>query len=156
MSAGTRDTIYPHQRRLASTTMSISVLARKLLWGRSGYRCAFTGCGQALMVNLGDAESGILAESGAILGEEARIRSGRGAGPRYDRDYPREQIDSYANLILLCPTHHTLVDKDGGPSFPVEQLEAMRREHEERVSRPETPADSAAKALEERLVASVV
>lgn len=135
--------------------MSINVVARKLLWGRSGNRCAFPGCGQALTVDLGDPESGILAASGVILGEEAHIRSAQPTGPRYDAEYPGGQIDAYPNLILLCPTHHTLIDKNGADDFSVESLERMRREHEEKVAASDAPSDAAARALEERLVAAV-
>ena len=41
-------------------------------------------------------------------------------------------VDDISNLIILCPNCHRLVDWDGvgGRLFPVDQLRAIRREHE--------------------------
>ncbi|MFS0885513.1 NACHT domain-containing protein [Aeromicrobium sp. 179-A 4D2 NHS] len=66
-----------------------------------------------------------------LIGEEAHIRSGRVNGPRHDPDYPESQIDSYENLILLCGTHHTVVDKQDGRAFSVAELEQMKARHED-------------------------
>ena len=43
--------------------------------------------------------------------------------------------DTYANLILLCPTHHTLVDKAPENTFPEEPLLNWKAEHERDVER---------------------
>ena len=40
-----------------------------------------------------------------------------------------EERDSYANLILLCPTHHLLIDKNTD-DFPAERLYKMKIDHE--------------------------
>jgi hypothetical protein len=50
----------------------------------------------------------------AVIGEIAHIVPSSPTeidNPRYDPDYPRELVDTYDNLLLLCPTHHTVVDK---------------------------------------------
>lgn len=135
--------------------MSIGVADRKLLWGRSHNECAYPDCRQELTVDLADRESRVLAQSGVVLGEEAHIRSGRPAGPRYDSDYPSEQIDSYANLVLLCPTHHTLVDKDSGSGFSVSQLETMRADHEARMRDGEDEEAERRRILSERMAAAI-
>ncbi|BBU22619.1 HNH endonuclease [Mycobacterium xenopi] len=57
-----------------------------------------------------------------VVGEEAHIRSGRPDGPRYDPDYPSADIDKYENLMLLCPTHHTLIDAHNGDAHPPTHL----------------------------------
>jgi hypothetical protein len=56
--------------------MTISVRDRKLLWGRSGNRCAFTDCRRQLTV---DAE-----ETGrdAVVSQEAHIVAEEEDGPR--------------------------------------------------------------------------
>lgn len=153
---------YPHVRyRLAFTSstsgefVGIGVVDRKLLWGRSWNICAFPACQQNLTLNLEDPESQILAESGAVIGEEAHIRSGQAKGPRYDEDYPTDKIDSYANLILLCPTHHTIIDKDGGRGFSVTDLEGMRSDHESAMQQSATVEDESYRQLTERMVAAV-
>ncbi|MDP7707519.1 hypothetical protein [Mycobacterium sp. TY815] len=70
-----------------------------------------------------------------VVGEEAHIRSGRPNGPRYDPDYPRADIDKYENLMLLCPTHHTMIDAHNGDAHSVESLLKMKLLHEEQQER---------------------
>ncbi|WP_203043096.1 HNH endonuclease signature motif containing protein [Pimelobacter simplex] len=135
--------------------MSIRVADRKLLWGRSRNRCAFPDCSQLLTVDLHDPESEVLGEAGVVLGEEAHIRSSQDGGPRHDGEYPPERLDSYANLILLCPTHHTLVDKDGGRGFTVEDLEKMRSNHEGALQQLESAAAERKRVADERLAAAI-
>jgi hypothetical protein len=52
-------------------------------------------------------------------------------------DGPRGQADggedTYENLILLCPTHHTEIDKAPEGIFTVEQIYEWKQAHEERV-----------------------
>lgn len=84
------------------------------------------------MPRLDEITGAILSGAGILIGEEAHIRSGRPTGPRHSPSYV--DVDSYENLVLLCPTHHTLVDKDGGKDYSVQQLEEIKREHEEWVS----------------------
>lgn len=135
--------------------MSIRVVSRKLLWGRANNLCAFPGCSQELTVNLDDPESRVLDDAGAVIGEEAHIRSGQTDGPRFDPFYPEAQIDTYGNLILLCPTHHKMVDKEGGRGFSVEDLEEMRRNHESAMSATRSAAEEARRRILERVTASV-
>lgn len=135
--------------------MSIGVVERKLLWGRANNLCAFPGCSQELTINLDDPESRVLGDAGAVIGEEAHIRSGRVDGPRHDPEYPRDQIDTYSNLILLCPTHHTMIDKDGGRGYSIENLVQMRFNHESAMSATRSTADEARRRISERIAASV-
>ncbi|MEU3185160.1 hypothetical protein ABZ707_13300 [Streptomyces sp. NPDC006923] len=107
--------------------MAIRDVDRKLLWGRSGNECAFPGCWQELTVDLG-AEPAL--QKAVVLGEEAHIVAREDEGPRGDPGVPLADRNAYDNLILLCPTHHTLVDKDHGSDFPVDALLAMKRAHE--------------------------
>ncbi len=50
-------------------------------------------------------------------------------GPRADASYPAEKLNSYDNLILLCGTHHGLIDSLAG-DYPVERLRQMKADHE--------------------------
>ncbi|MFG3097228.1 HNH endonuclease [Streptomyces sp. NPDC048202] len=133
--------------------MSINVLNRKLLWGRAGNRCAYDGCDQTLTVDLGTEESEVLSMVGVVMGEEAHIRSARPDGPRHDPQYDSNKLDTYENLLLLCPTHHTLIDKNGGAGFSVETLQQMKLTHERRVTERLGQDGESRRELSERMAA---
>lgn len=113
--------------------MTITAQSRKLLWGRAHNVCSFATCWQALTADEVDARTG--EAFAVVVGEEAHIRSGRPEGPRYEPDYPSADIDKYENLMLLCPTHHTLIDAHDGDAHKVEILIKMKRRHEEQQGR---------------------
>ena len=106
--------------------MSISVLDRKMLWGRSGMRCAICQVVLAPRDELGGS---------TIIGEEAHIVARSPAGPRGDSPLTAEQRDRYSNLILLCPTDHTKIDSEphGASEYSSERLLEIKRRHEEAV-----------------------
>lgn len=102
--------------------MSISIRDRKLLWGNSGNICAI--CNEKLTT----------VENNGILGEEAHIISSKQNGPRGNIPIAQSEIDSYENLMLLCPNHHTEIDKNVD-YWTVEKLKEIKRKHEEKVER---------------------
>lgn len=110
---------------------------------------------QLLTVNIDARESSEFRASGVVVGEEAHIRSGSVAGPRYDPKYPADQVDKYDNLVLLCPTHHTIVDKDLGAGFSIDALVAMKRQHEQSVQQALSGSERQAREVEERTAASI-
>lgn len=57
-----------------------------------------------------------------VVGHEAHIVAEEDDGPRGDPSMPVSERNAYPNLILLCPTHHTLIDKDNGIHFSVDEL----------------------------------
>lgn len=67
-----------------------------------------------------------------MIGEQAHIISSKPNGPRGDTPIAQSEIDSYENLILLCPTHHAEIDKDTN-SWTVEKLKETKKIHEEKV-----------------------
>lgn len=93
----------------------------KILWGRSGNRCAI--CKLELTAD-GSLET---------LGEMAHIVARSPNGPRGSLNQSKSDRDSYENLILLCPTHHSEVDKNPD-SWPVERLRSVKADHENWVS----------------------
>lgn len=113
--------ISPHIR--PCNIMSITAKTRKMLWGRAGARCSFDGC-QIELIKLSEAGT-----EDAILGEEAHIIAQRKDGPRGEISIESPRIDLYENLILLCPTHHTLVDAQP-EKYTVDVLHQMKRIHE--------------------------
>src|SRR2546421_10693407 len=95
---------------------------RKRLWARGGNQCAWPGCRQEGVD--GSVES---ATHGLIIGEEARIVSEADDGPRGNSAMSMAERNAYANIILLCPTHHTFIDKEEGIHYSVELLQEMKR-----------------------------
>lgn len=91
--------------------MAISEIDIKLLWGRAGGMCSKPDCTGDLTV---------LVDSGNyIVGEMAHVI---GRKPTARRSTPEGGPDSYDNLILLCPTHHTHIDKSPEGTFPPKLL----------------------------------
>lgn len=105
------------------TRMAISVQTQKQLWARSFDVCAFVPCIQPLTLDPSSERSGSV-----VLGEQAHIRSPKPGGPRHDAQYKRD-VDGFENLMLLCPTHHSLIDANNGRNFTVAQLEQMKAQH---------------------------
>lgn len=95
----------------------------KLLWTRSGDLCAFPGCRKEL-----SADSKASSDS-FPLGEQAHIVGESETGPRGRSDLSEAERYSYSNLILLCPDHHTLIDKDE-KAYTVERLHYIKDTHE--------------------------
>lgn len=57
-------------------------------------------------------------------------KSGLGSN-RHDPSQNPAERDDYENLILLCPNHHTLIDKpENEDRYSVDSLKAMKMEHE--------------------------
>jgi len=115
--------------------VSITNKTRKILWGRSGSRCAL--CRNQLVVGATSVDN----ES--VVGDECHIVSGQSNGPRHELDLPKNDIDSYENLILLCRVHHKMVD-DQTETYTADVLRRMKSNHEQWVSEKltdkETPA----------------
>src|SRR5688572_22788416 len=106
--------------------MAITVQTRKMLWGRSGNRCAFEGCGQLLIQEVSGARTSVIGEEAHIVGRESR-------GPRGESALPLAERDNYENLILLCPAHHKIID-DHPEEFTIAVLSEMKQVHETTVS----------------------
>jgi hypothetical protein len=102
--------------------MTISDKTRKILWGRSGNRCAI--CRHKLVLD----ETELDAES--VVGDECHIHSGSARGPRHDSTMDVETIDSLANLLLLCRVHHKMVD-DQFETYTADLLRSIKANHEQ-------------------------
>ena len=99
-------------------------------------RCAFTGCPTPLVDEAAD----------VVVGEIAHIRAQSPGGPRYDPAYPAGLIHAAENLMLMCPTHHTLIDK-APDAFPVEALLMMRESHTNAAEADEATVERIAREL---------
>lgn len=94
---------------------------RKILWTRSGNRCSM--CDLILTMKI---ESG----KNIIVGEEAHIISKKINGPRHEK---LENYDTYENLILLCPNHHSIIDKNPD-DYTVERIKSLKEKHEKKIA----------------------
>ncbi|MBI5498475.1 MAG: hypothetical protein HY904_25965 [Deltaproteobacteria bacterium] len=101
----------------------ISPKDAKLLWGLAAARCSKPDCRRHLVAHP------TAGDPAKVLGEMAHIVAEKPGGPRGDATFPVDQRNAYANLILLCPTHHTEID--GQPlAYPVALLHQWKAEHE--------------------------
>jgi hypothetical protein len=100
--------------------VTISARDRKILWARSGNRCAI--CKLLLIADRTDDD----AES--VVGDEAHIAARSAGGPRYGECDPAE-IDTYANLILLCKVHHKIIDDQVG-EYTSGRIRRVKSTHE--------------------------
>jgi hypothetical protein len=91
----------------------------KRLFAHSGNRCAFPRC----MVDL--------VHGATVVGEICHIKAASPSGPRYDPQQTAEERHSYDNLVVLCGTHHTIIDNDP-EAYTVERLVKMKVDHEGR------------------------
>lgn len=100
---------------------------RKILWAKAGNKCSMC-----------DTDLTMKAESGKdiVVGEEAHIISERINGPRHKN---LENYDTYDNLILLCPTHHSIIDKNS-EDYSVEKLISIKEGHEKKINERTSPS----------------
>jgi len=103
--------------------MSIPQKDIKLLWARAAGRCSFPDCRMKLTQDKN------LASDSFPLGEQAHIVGENKNAPRGKSTLIIEERNSYFNLILLCPNHHTMIDKSP-EDYPIEKLHLLKDQHE--------------------------
>jgi hypothetical protein len=102
--------------------MAISETDIKLLWGRAAGICSNPACRDDLTVVLADKQNYNVGEMAHVIARnESGPRGKTGGGP-----------DKYDNLILLCPTCHTHIDKAPN-EYPEDLLKRWKTEHEQEV-----------------------
>ncbi len=102
---------------------------RKILWAKAGNRCSYRSkdesCDKELVISKN--------YKNTVVGFECHIIGKKLNSPRYIKDY--QKLDSYDNVILLCGTHHKLIDdKKNEKIYTVEILRKMKKEHEKSIS----------------------
>ena len=129
--------------------MSIKEKDIELLWGRAANRCAFPGC-QAKLT-----QDKTTASGSYPLGEQAHIVAETEDGPRGKSLLSLEERNSYSNLILLCPNHHTMIDRDS-EDYPVEKLHQFKSQHELWVEQTLSESSDQAHKAEEVIYADLI
>jgi len=102
--------------------LAIAELDIKKLWGLAAGRCSNPDCGIECIK--------FFAADPTIIGEMAHVIARQ---PKGRRGVPGGGSNAYENLILLCPTHHTEIDKAPEGTFPVELLHQWKDAHERRI-----------------------
>lgn len=109
--------------------MTITNKSIKILWAEAAGRCAFPGCG----IKLSTGGGGNIAPH--TIGEMAHIRGNKKGTNRHDASQSQADRDDYENLILLCPTHHEIIDaQENEEQYSVDLLLSMKAEHENSVN----------------------
>lgn len=103
--------------------MSIKEKDIKLLWDRAANRCSFTDCRIKLSQDMK------ITSASFPIGEQAHIVGKEESSARNNSILSPEERDSYHNLVLLCPNHHKLIDKNVD-EYPIEKLHMIKSQHE--------------------------
>jgi hypothetical protein len=101
-----------------------AVTTKRLFASSAGY-CQRQGCATHLFVDTG---------SKVIhVAEMAHIFAANNDGPRANAELSQEERGAFENLILLCPTCHTTIDK-APQDFPDEVVTQWKLDHERKVA----------------------
>lgn len=105
---------------------NVPASVRYCLWGRAAGRCEYRGCNRALYRD-------DLTKAEFNTSYIAHIVADQPDGPRGDTVLSEKLKADISNLMLLCDSHHRLIDIADVSGHPVSLLEEMKSEHEARV-----------------------
>lgn len=130
---------------------NISQPEMKALFMKSGGVCAFPGCPRELL------EPGKAGEETAITGEMAHIVGEKRQGPRGNFPLDYEDRNKESNLVLLCPTHHKIVDTQLR-TYTVAVMRKMKADHEAavRFSNAPQPANNLPELVKDKNIHSTI
>ena len=103
--------------------MSVSYIPEKtkiILWGLSAGRCQYEGCNKPLYLDS-------LTKAKFNQAYIAHIVADKPDGPRGDMVLSPLLDKDIKNLMLLCDSHHRLVDKEDVNGHSVDRLKYMKR-----------------------------
>ena len=89
------------------------------LWIASGGRCQYPGCNVTLY-----RDDVTLAKMNRSY--VAHIVADSPGGPRGDEILSPKLAKEFSNLMLLCDTHHRLIDREDVAGHPVELLQELK------------------------------
>jgi hypothetical protein len=95
---------------------------------KSSGRCQYRGCNRSLYVDLVTKRNFNQSYIAHIVADEP-------GGPRGDATRSKLLAKELWNLMLLCDTHHRLIDKEQVAGHPEDLLLQMKKEHEDRIER---------------------
>ncbi|MCL2651888.1 MAG: hypothetical protein FWD60_12820 [Candidatus Azobacteroides sp.] len=101
--------------------MAINSVTIKRLYALSNNQCAFPECLVKFVSPTDEHEN---------LSEICHIEAAQKGGARYNANSTDDERNSFENLILLCPTHHTKVDNNP-QEYTIEKLKEMKKAHQD-------------------------
>lgn len=110
--------------------MSVSYIPEKvkiLLWGKAAGRCQYRGCNDSLYRD-------DLTQAEFNQSYIAHIVADSPNGPRGHATRSELLKRDINNLMLLCDTHHRLIDREQVDKHTEDVLLEMKKEHEERMN----------------------
>ena len=110
---------------MSNSSRSVWSADRALVWAHSGGVCCFPEC-DVMCVQESDG-----ADPAAVIGHIAHIEAHSDRGPRGNPTLTERQRNEYSNLILLCPTHHRLVDTFTS-TYTADELRGWKADRETR------------------------
>lgn len=105
---------------------SIPQKVKVQLWTLSAGRCEYRGCNKPLWRD----ELSMRKMNNAYI---AHIVADSPDGPRGDVKRSPLLAKSFNNLMLMCDSHHRLIDREDVSGHPEELLLEMKKEHEKRI-----------------------
>lgn len=111
--------------------MSVTSIPDKILvslWVKAGGRCQYEGCNTPLWRD----DLTMLDMNRAYV---AHIIADSAGGPRGDTVLSPRLAAELSNLMLMCDSHHRLIDREQVAAHPPDRLRAMKKDHEERIER---------------------
>ncbi len=113
-----------------SKTRNYTEKTIKILFAKSGNKCAFPDCKEE-MTNKNNAKNSNI----------CHIEAKNEGGERFNSNMTDKERDEYPNLILLCVQHHDEIDEP--QKYTVEALKQMRDNHEIEVIKKMSPSKQA-------------
>ena len=95
----------------------------KILFALSRNQCAHPKCTNNVIEPATDSSDA------AVIAQICHIYAVSTDGPRGKAGLTDKELNSPENLILLCPNHHTVVDKQF-ETYPAEMLKQWKQDHE--------------------------
>lgn len=108
--------------------MSASYPTKVFLAMKSGNICAFNDCHKPLTSDGINSNPAVIGEAAHIYGENPGTKT-KPASARYRRDMTNDERNHYNNLIYLCPSCHTKIDRQE-EDYPAKLLLSLKETHE--------------------------
>jgi len=106
--------------------MAIKTIVKRKLWATSGGFCGKPDCHADLFPFFEGGEITNIEELAHIIGQKKK-------GPRGVNPLPLSERDEFKNIILLCPTCHTIIDKNP-KLYSDETIKQWKANHEKSIS----------------------
>ena len=104
----------------------------KILFALSRNQCAHPECTNNVI------EPSTGSSDAAVIAQICHIYAVSTEGPRGKAGLTNKELNSPENLILLCPNHHTVVDKQF-ETYPAELLKQWKQDHEYKAVEDQLP-----------------